>query len=170
MTDSEHYTGIAMSVLARLLRAHGPVDGDDLLAFYDVAITERWNAHEIQTQLSDGEFTPAALGERIRQARQDRDEPALAPPSQPVTTETFMRLFAEAAEKSRVDSARRRELVLKHPDLRDQLVGYLIGYSKPENWNGWIPPATDAKGARNNSPRRAALIALVAEAERREAA
>lgn len=70
----------------------------------------------------------------------------------------------ESAERNR----RQRDLVLKHPDLADRLVGKLVGYSKPENWNGWIPPSRDSNGALNNSPRRRVLVDIVTEAERRE--
>lgn len=64
-------------------------------------------------------------------------------------------------------AAHRRALVLKHPDLAKQLTGPLIGFSRPEAWNGYIPPATTCTGAINTAACRPALLALVAEAEAR---
>ena len=64
-------------------------------------------------------------------------------------------------------AAYRRNLVLRYPDLAAKLTQPPIGFSAPEKWNGYIPPATDCTGAMNTAPCRRALLALVAEAERR---
>lgn len=64
-------------------------------------------------------------------------------------------------------AAHRRALVLKHPDLAKELTGPLIGFSRPEVWTGYIPPATTCTGAMNTAVCRPALLALVAEAEAR---
>jgi hypothetical protein len=64
-------------------------------------------------------------------------------------------------------AAHRRGLVLRYPDLAAKLAERPIGHSSPEKWNGYIPPATDCTGAINTAPCRPALLALVAEAERR---
>jgi hypothetical protein len=84
----------------------------------------------------------------------------------------------------------RRAAVLKHKDLRARLVAEL-GYARPEQWNGYIPPATisrwsddelsrspegrpNQRGKRaageqaNDSPRRAVLMEISAEAWNRE--
>lgn len=64
-------------------------------------------------------------------------------------------------------AAHRRGLVLRYPDITAKLTQPPIGFSAPEKWNGYIPPATDCTGAMNTAPCRRALLALVAEAERR---
>lgn len=58
--------------------------------------------------------------------------------------------------------------MLAYPDLADKLVNWL-GYERPQQWNGFVPPAT-WNGARNDSPRRAALVDICGEAMRRERA
>jgi hypothetical protein len=64
-------------------------------------------------------------------------------------------------------AAHRRGLVLRYPDLAAKLTQPPINHSAPEMWNGFIPPSTDCTGAMNTAPCRPALLALVAEAERR---
>jgi hypothetical protein len=89
--------------------------------------------------------------------------------------------------------AERRERVLRYPDLAKRLTERPVGYARPDQWNGFVPPATvnagsyeevlhavsgrpNGKGRRacgqagNDSPRRAALVAVAAEAWRREQA
>src|SRR5688572_14276854 len=66
-------------------------------------------------------------------------------------------------------AAYRRGLVLKHSDLAARLTEPPIGFSQPEAWNGYIPPATTCTGAINTAACRPALLALVAEAEARAA-
>jgi hypothetical protein len=61
-----------------------------------------------------------------------------------------------------------RELVLSHPDLAAKLCEPPLSYSKPANWNGFVPPDL-FNGERNNSPYREALAAIVAEAMERSA-
>lgn len=70
----------------------------------------------------------------------------------------------------------RRALVLdlpppddKTPPLAMRLCEPPLGYARPEQWNGFIPPEMH-NGARNESPRRTALLAIVAEAEAQWAA
>lgn len=62
----------------------------------------------------------------------------------------------------------RRALVLRHPDLAQRLTQQPLNFTKPEHWNGAIPPET-WREAPNDSPLRPALLELVAEAEAREA-
>ncbi|MBX9392234.1 hypothetical protein K4749_01135 [Streptomyces sp. TRM72054] len=64
-------------------------------------------------------------------------------------------------------AAHRRSTVLRYPDLAAKLTEPPIGHTTPEHWNGYIPPATDCTGAINTAACRPALLALVAEAERR---
>lgn len=89
------------------------------------------------------------------------------------------------------ESAARRDLVLRHPDIARRLTEPPIGYRRPEDWTGWIPPAaleseacqhcrTDpGKGGcrrpghtarMNDSARRAALVDIHTQALRREQA
>ncbi|MGW5197322.1 hypothetical protein [Streptomyces spiralis] len=63
-------------------------------------------------------------------------------------------------------AAHRRGLVLRYPDLAAKLIEPPISHSAPELWNGYIPPATWNQ-AMNTARCRTALLALVAEAERR---
>lgn len=74
----------------------------------------------------------------------------------------------QMAEAQRA-AAYRRSLVLRYPDLAEQLTKRPIGCSRPDVWTGYIPPATDCTGAMNTTPCRPVLLALVAEAEQRAA-
>ena len=67
----------------------------------------------------------------------------------------------QTREQEAATNAARKRLVYRHTDLVDQL--RLIGQ---EPWNGRIPP-TEWGGAINTSPVRAALLAIVTEAEQR---
>lgn len=67
------------------------------------------------------------------------------------------------------ENRRRRTLVLRYPDLAAQLIERPHRHTTPEDWTGYIPPATDCTGAINTIPCRPALLALVAEAEERAA-
>lgn len=80
----------------------------------------------------------------------------------------FLRMFAEALKASKEASSARRKRVLAYVDLRDRLKADPVSMADPEAWNGWIPPSTDQHGSFNNSPRRAALVDIAAEAMRRE--
>lgn len=84
------------------------------------------------------------------------------------------RLIKQAQAAGRTENARRRALVLRHPDLAQKLTEPPLRHTTPEHWTGYIPPAYDAValgGAQpiNTSPARAALVALLAEAEARSA-
>ncbi|MFC9700885.1 hypothetical protein ACFTWD_09360 [Streptomyces sp. NPDC056943] len=75
--------------------------------------------------------------------------------------------LGEFLRQARTDEARanaaRKQLVYRHADLADKLA--LLGQTP---WNGRIPPA-EWGGAINTTPVRAALIAIVTEAEQRGA-
>lgn len=77
------------------------------------------------------------------------------------------RYIKHGMAEARRAAAYRRSLVLRHSDLAARLTQPPIRFSSPEKWNGYIPPATDCAGAMNTTPSRPALLALVAEAERR---
>jgi hypothetical protein len=71
---------------------------------------------------------------------------------------------AAAADQSR------KALVLRHEDLAERLTRPPIGFARPDCWTGYLAPELLPSGDRNTSPIRAALVAIVAEAERRQAA
>jgi hypothetical protein len=64
-------------------------------------------------------------------------------------------------------SRERRERVLKHPDLAELLTRPEVGYARPDQWTGYVPPEM-WNDSRNDSPRRAALVAIATEAMNRE--
>lgn len=67
----------------------------------------------------------------------------------------------QTREQEAATNAARKRLVYRHTDLVDQL--RLIGQ---DPWNGRIPPP-EWGGSLNTSPVRAALLAIVTEAEKR---
>lgn len=96
----------------------------------------------------------------------------------------------QMAREAHAANQARRERVLRYPDLAEQLCEQPLGYKFPEQWNGFVAPADcqdespeslrspsgfpnpghALTGARrhNDSPRRAALVDICAEAMRRE--
>ncbi|MFI9154535.1 hypothetical protein [Streptomyces sp. NPDC053367] len=81
-------------------------------------------------------------------------------------------LLKHARAQGATENARRRALVLRHPDLAAKLTEPPLRHTLPEHWTGYIPPEYDPPTVGghqplNNSAARAALLALVAEAERR---
>lgn len=87
----------------------------------------------------------------------------------------LVRLMKQARAAAYAENARRRALVLRHPDLAEKLTQAPIGHATPEHWTGYVPPEYDPPGVGggqplNNSPIRRALAALVAEAEARDTA
>jgi hypothetical protein len=86
----------------------------------------------------------------------------------------LIRLIKQARAAAHAENKRRRALVLRYPELAARLCEPPIRHTTPEHWTGYIPPAYDAPalgGAEpiNTSPARAALVALLAEAEARTA-
>lgn len=74
--------------------------------------------------------------------------------------------MAQTMANAKTENARRRSLVLRHPDLAAKLTDQPHNFTLPEQWTGYIPPA-EWNGAANTSPSRPALLALVAAAEAR---
>jgi hypothetical protein len=89
------------------------------------------------------------------------------------------------------DSDARRARVLRYPDLARRLTEPPLSYRRAEDWSGWIPPAHleeqacpacqtdpgkrgckrgDHRARANDSVRRAALVDIDREAQRRDAA
>jgi hypothetical protein len=85
---------------------------------------------------------------------------------------TETRPWIIAARAARQQSIEQVKMVMRYPDLRDKLCLPPIGYAKPEQWNGFVPPAFDPESEGgvirlNDSPRRTALLALLEEAAER---
>lgn len=99
----------------------------------------------------------------------------------------------EEIARAQAANQARRERVLRHPDLARRLTEPPLGYKFPEQWNGFVPPAElqdempeglhssaldggypNQHGKRtggtrpNPSERRKALVAICAEALKRE--
>lgn len=184
--------------VGRLLGMIAAFDGrtsghTELHAWNEIAQRGRWTYDEARAQVlsyfegDQGErwLMPGRLNTMIRARRQDEMARSAAPQGevgQPAIDATRDRAAIAALwEASKVEQRRVREervrLVLAHPDLAEQLTSRLIGYIRPQDWTGYIPPA-EIPGSEtspgyyvlNPSPRRAALVALVEEARRREGA
>jgi len=69
--------------------------------------------------------------------------------------------------RARAEAQARRARVLAHPDLAEALTAPPLCYARPDQWSGYVPPAAWQE-TRNDSARRAALVAICAEALRRE--
>lgn len=85
----------------------------------------------------------------------------------------LLQALGSIREDALADCARRRRTVLAHPDLAAQLTAPPCKFPSPEMWTGYIGaeflPGHLGDGARNDSPYRAQLVGLVAEADRRNA-
>lgn len=88
-------------------------------------------------------------------------------------------LWRRAITDGRQRCQARRARVLAYPDLAAALTAPLLGYPRPEAWNGYVPPKTTpdprdewdgglAGEMLNRSPRRRALVDIASEALRRE--
>lgn len=88
-----------------------------------------------------------------------------------MTEDMAQGMRASLVEQARIQCQARRDRVLAHPDIAAKLTKPPLNYSKPEIWNGYIPPATTGAlvGARTNSSVvRKALIAICNEVVERE--
>lgn len=57
---------------------------------------------------------------------------------------------------------KRRLRVLAQPDIARRLTQPPLAWTRPENWNGYIPPGTWGERL-NDAPERAALLAILAD-------
>ena len=85
----------------------------------------------------------------------------------PKAAERMRQLNADLAIVSQAATTRRTR-VLAHPWAAKRLC-LIFGYSRPEQWSGYVPPATTAEGDHNDSPLRAALLELLREVAAHEA-
>jgi hypothetical protein len=81
---------------------------------------------------------------------------------------TETRAWRIAARTARQQSIEQVKMVMRYRDLAERLCQPPIGYAKPEQWNGYVPPAYDAERIDgvtplNDSPRRTALLEEAAE-------
>lgn len=75
---------------------------------------------------------------------------------------------ARGVEIDVTTNADRKRAVLAHADLADRLCAHPLNYQHASQWSGYIPPEM-WQGVPNNSPRRAALVAIYEEACARNA-
>lgn len=78
----------------------------------------------------------------------------------------------QAAAAAHAQLAEQRRLILAYPDLAAGLCREPIGFKRPEQWTGYIPPTFDRERPdgtvpQNDSPVRAALMALLEQAAER---
>lgn len=78
----------------------------------------------------------------------------------------------EAARQAAKQTADQHKLINRYRDIAAKLCAPPLGYDRPDQWHGYIPPAYDAEHTDgvvplNDSPRRTALLALLEEAAER---
>lgn len=79
------------------------------------------------------------------------------------------RAVAREVQGAHQRSQNNKARVKAHPDLAERLRRSL-GYSRFEQWSGFVPPGHDPDGRPNNSPVRAELVVILREAIRRDSA
>jgi hypothetical protein len=85
---------------------------------------------------------------------------------------TETRAWRIAAKAAREQSNEQRKLVLRYPDIAARLCEAPLGYKRPEQWTGYIPPARDAESEMgavplNTSRYRTALMDILEAAAER---
>ena len=76
----------------------------------------------------------------------------------------FQLTTAQAHERN----VAQRALVLAHPEVARRLTDYPLALREPKCWNGFVPPEL-WREERNDTPQRAQLLAIIAEAQRHDA-
>lgn len=81
-------------------------------------------------------------------------------------------ILRDAAKSARTQTDDQHKLIARYKDIAAKLCDPPLGYDKPEQWHGYIPPAYDPEHIDgvtplNDSPRRTALLALLEEAAER---
>jgi hypothetical protein len=82
----------------------------------------------------------------------------------------FREELTTASAHARQEAQARLGRVMRYDDLRHALCDMAGGYQRPDQWKGYVPPYLDPDGRPNDSLRRADLVAICAEALRRERA
>ncbi|MCG5462174.1 hypothetical protein MED01_007052 [Micromonospora sp. MED01] len=78
------------------------------------------------------------------------------------------RMLVQGVQEAARRAHERRARVKAHPDLAARLCRSL-GYTRFNQWNGFVPPARDASGQLNPYPVRAELLAILRAVAEREA-
>lgn len=108
----------------------------------------------------------------------------------PATRPPWRELYEAQLAKAKTDNQQRRARVLAHPDLAARLTQPPLNYTRPEQWTGYVPPRfgseqepeilrdpagfphpgrlTTRPREVSDSPCRAALVEICAEALKRE--
>ncbi len=167
------------------------VGQSEITAWLLIAQRGRWTLTEATEQVINYFSTdagtnwlmPGRINTMIRMARQDSamrqptDLMGDPPPGHGGVPRDVMAAWRKAREEAKAECKRRKDLVLRHPDIAVKLTQTPLNYERPDQWNGYIPPVTipdhttNVDGyVENNSPRLAAFRALVREAELREEA
>lgn len=93
--------------------------------------------------------------EGLDQQEPPDDEPTVTPPAAPV--------IPASTPTSDPAAQGERAMVLRHPDIAKRLCDPPQRYAQPEQWNGYIPPATWREQP-NGSPVRRQLLEIVTAA------
>lgn len=144
-------------------------------AWLDAAHRGRWTYKEAVDAIKEhyanevGFVMPGHVNAIIRQHRNRarQDEVARQLIENPYNIKSFRDMWEAKLAESKPNSLNRKALVMAYPDLVAKLTQPPIGFRRPEEWSGWIPPELDEDGQVNPSRRAAGLRALVEEAERR---
>lgn len=136
-------------------------------AWFDSATRARWTYLEAADAIKDHYATstafvmPGHITALIQTRRRDKALRQAAPalPAAVRATDTQPRQWAKPGGTAR----QRRAALLAHPHIAAKLCDPPLRLARPEQWNGYIPPATMPDGEPNTSPIREQLVALVAE-------
>ncbi|WP_017602230.1 hypothetical protein [Nocardiopsis lucentensis] len=91
-----------------------------------------------------------------------RGEPGI-PADVKLMRELAVRAMRHGVEIDVTTNADRRRAVLAHLDLAERLCEEPLGFERPDQWTGFIPPAMWNQQP-NTSPRRKALVEIYDEA------
>lgn len=176
--NKDHAFDLLMAISARDQRTIGEADAaawaDDLA---DIALPEALDAvtafHRSefarQRRIKAADIVVWVQHQRRQRAEAEHSgrvvQDARALPPSASGRRPWRELWAELKPAAKAEAERRRESVLRYPDLCAALCDLPGGgFVEPRQWNGYVPPA----GGR--SARRDALVAIVEEAARRDAA
>jgi hypothetical protein len=108
--------------------------------------------------------------------RRNADDSSATTTDTKVARRDWRALWEPLRAQAKVEASRRRTRVLAHADLAARLCEPPLGYARPEQWSGYVPPKlmpdNRVKGpprmVLNDSPRRLALVELCSAALARE--
>lgn len=133
----------------------------------NLALSECVDAVVLHYQDTREWIMPADILKRVKAMRAEAMSRALpAAKPNPSAYARVQELLAGRSEAARKERNANLGAVLQFPDLYARLTEPPIGYARPDQWTGFIPPEL-SDGAHNGSGRREALLALVTEARAR---